>query len=124
MNIKLDYPNKTRSDFLESLVKSLIRRRQELNITQEELNHTLGVADRLVSKWECGTRTPLAFHLYCWADALQTCLTIVPKRQEVEGVVDGLKLKAVNDNFSERSRAANDNALKTTENDLKIPKVV
>lgn len=120
MNIKFDYPHKTRNDFLETLVNALIRRRQELRITQEELNHTLGVADRLVSKWECGTRTPLAFHLYCWADALQSRLTIVPNGVEAKVMISDLKQKTANDNFSGCGEVANDNLPKLTENILKI----
>lgn len=76
MNMNFNYPNKTRDDFLKDVVKQLIKRRKELGVTQEELNYKLGVADRLISKWECGTRTPTSFHLYCWADALDSKLTI------------------------------------------------
>ena len=54
---------KTRDDFLKDVVKQLVKRRKELGITQEELNYKLGVADRLVSKWESGTRTPTSFQL-------------------------------------------------------------
>lgn len=120
MNIKLDYPHKTRSDYLETLVKALVRRRLELNITQEELNHKLGVADRLVSKWECGTRTPLTFHLYCWADALQSRLVIIPNRIESKAIISDLKQKAANDNFTKRREVANDNVPEVIENILKI----
>lgn len=76
MNMKFNYPYKSRSDFLKDVVKLLIERRVELGITQEELNYRLGVADRLISKWECGVRTPTSFHLYCWADALESKLII------------------------------------------------
>lgn len=56
-----------------------MQRRHALNITQDELNYQFGVADRLVSKWECGLRTPNSFNLYCWADALGTKLTLLSK---------------------------------------------
>lgn len=79
MHIKFDYPNKVRNDFLGDVVRQLIKRRKNLGITQDQLNHVLGVADRLVSHWECGVRSPTAFHLYCWADALKSELIIIPK---------------------------------------------
>ena len=98
MNIKFNYPFKARSDFLEDVVKRLIKRRLQLGMTQDDLNHRLGVADRLVSKWECGVRTPTSFHLYCWADALKSKMTIVandnlPPSSTCEGQM------AVNDNL-------------------------
>lgn len=77
MNMKFNYPYKTRNDFLKDVVTQLIKRRKELGITQEHLNYKLGVADRLISKWECGVRTPTSFHLYCWADALHSRLMII-----------------------------------------------
>jgi transcriptional regulator with XRE-family HTH domain len=77
MNMNFNYPYRTREDFLEDVVKSLIDLRVKVNMTQDDINHKLGVADRLVSKWECGVRTPTSFHLYCWADALNARLTIV-----------------------------------------------
>ncbi len=82
VNMKFYYPNKTRDDFLKDVVIQLIFRRLELGISQEELNYKLGIADRLVNKWECGTRTPIAFHLYCWADALDGKIVFVPNNSE------------------------------------------
>jgi len=70
MNIKFDYPHKTRQDFLKELIGSLAKRRYDLRITQEDLNFKLGMSDCLVNKWEAGHRSPNAFHLFCWADAL------------------------------------------------------
>lgn len=77
MNAKVVYPFKVREDFLRDVVGDLVSIRKERNYTQEEINHKLGVAERLVSKWECGLRTPTAFNLYCWADALDAKLKIV-----------------------------------------------
>jgi transcriptional regulator with XRE-family HTH domain len=71
------YPFKTRNDFLKDVVEELVRLRKQRKYTQEELNYRLGVADRLISKWECGLRTPTSFNLYCWADALDARLKIV-----------------------------------------------
>lgn len=97
MTIKFNYPHKTRTDFLKEVVLLLIARRLELGITQDELNHKLGVADRLVSKWECGIRTPTSFHLYCWADALESMVTITANDNS-PSVSDEME-KAVNDNI-------------------------
>ncbi len=75
--MRFDYPSKTRDDFLKEVVSLLRNKRIEMKISQQELNHRLGMADFLVTKWENGIRTPLAYHLYCWADALDSKLTIV-----------------------------------------------
>jgi DNA-binding XRE family transcriptional regulator len=64
------YKRKSRQDFLKDVVGDLVDLRHKRGMTQEEVNHKIGVADRLVSKWECGIRTPTSFNLYCWADAL------------------------------------------------------
>lgn len=61
---------RTRHDFLNKVVEPMIKERNKLGMTQEELDFKLGVADRLVSHWECGRRTPTAFNLFCWAEAL------------------------------------------------------
>lgn len=98
MAMKFNYPNKTRTDFLKDVVLLLIARRLELGITQDELNHMLGVADRLVSKWECGVRTPTSFHLYCWADALESMITITANDNSPPSISDEIE-KAVNDNI-------------------------
>ena len=98
MAMKFNYPKKTRTDFLKDVVLLLIARRLELGITQDELNHTLGVADRLVSKWECGTRTPTSFHLYCWADALESKIGITANDNSPPTTSDEME-KAVNDNI-------------------------
>lgn len=61
---------KTREDFLKKVVTPMVEARQRLGLTQEELDFKLGIADRLISHWECGKRTPTAFNLFCWAEAL------------------------------------------------------
>lgn len=75
--IKNDPP--TREDFLKNISKHLAKLRQLQGWTQDKLNHRLGSADALVSKWECGIKTPTGFNLYCWADALSERLTTMPK---------------------------------------------
>jgi transcriptional regulator with XRE-family HTH domain len=70
MNKYKSYKDKIRSDFLRDIIKPMVERRHDLKLTQEDVNFKIGVADRLVSKWECGTRTPTLFNLVCWAEAL------------------------------------------------------
>lgn len=98
MHIKFNYPHKVRNDFLHDVVKDLVKQRHRLGITQDDLNHTLGVADRLVSHWECGVRSPTAFHLYCWADALKSKLAIVAQDNKNPSVPSEME-KAINDNI-------------------------
>ncbi|MEC7754023.1 helix-turn-helix transcriptional regulator [uncultured Roseivirga sp.] len=96
--MKFNYPDKTRDDFLKDVVSQLVQRRRDLKMTQEELNYKLGVADRLVSKWECGDRTPTAFHLYCWSDALNGHLVFVPDDVvSAKQVIQGQKEAISND---------------------------
>ncbi len=71
---------KTRDDFLEDVVKQLVELRHHRKLSQAELDHIIGVADRLVSKWECGMRTPTAFNLYCWVEALGGELMVIDRR--------------------------------------------
>jgi len=68
-----------RKDFLHEVVKVLAARRRELGMTQETLNRRLGMADRLLNKWECGLKSPTGFNLYCWAQALGYKLKVVPE---------------------------------------------
>ena len=68
----------TRSDFLQDLITQFVKRRKSLNLTQDEVNTRMGNADRLISKWECGDRTPNSFNLYCWAVTLDCELTVAP----------------------------------------------
>jgi transcriptional regulator with XRE-family HTH domain len=90
-------------------VKQLVRQRHRLGITQDDLNHTLGVADRLVSHWECGVRSPTAFHLYCWADALKGQFVFVPNGIDANKLIIQLQSQLANDNSVEYERSANDN---------------
>lgn len=73
----IQFPNPTRQDFLKDVTIQLIRLRKKLGLTQEEVNYRIGVSDRLVGKWECGLRTPSAFHLFCWAQVLGARILIV-----------------------------------------------
>lgn len=69
----------TRADFLKTIAKELAHIRRTFGLTQDKLNYRLGIADRLLNKWECGDKTPSGFNLYCWADALNERLITAPK---------------------------------------------
>ena len=56
---------------MKEIVNPMIDRRKELGLTQEDVNHKLGVADFLVAKWERGTRSLTAFNFLCWAEVLK-----------------------------------------------------
>ena len=72
-----------RQQFLDGIAQVLIQARKDANLTQDMLNARLGIADRLLNKWECGIKTPSGFNLYCWADALNYELTAVPRDKYV-----------------------------------------
>lgn len=69
-----------RDDFFNRVVKQLAHFRRLKGLTQDKLGHRLGFADRLINKWECGTRLPSGFSLWCWTDALDCELMVVPKK--------------------------------------------
>lgn len=86
-----------RNDYLRDVVIKLVERRHKLGITQEELNARLGVADKLLGKWECGARSPTSFNLYCWAFALGMRMTIAANDNNPPND-DRPKLQSLNDN--------------------------
>ena len=94
-----DYIDRTiiRNDYLRDIVRKLVEQRQKLGLTQEELNARLGIADRLISKWECGIRSPTSFNLYCWAFALGMRLTVAVN-DNIPPENSAPKFKASNDN--------------------------
>ncbi len=92
---------KTRNDFLKDLVHSLVKRRHYLGMTQDVLNYDIGVAERLVSKWECGTKSPTAFNLYCWADALKGRIIFTPNDPEPLPIMEQLIADVANDNIKD-----------------------
>lgn len=86
-----------RTDFLAPVVNELIRLRLEKNLSQEEVNHRLGVTDHLVDKWECGIRTPGVFNLHCWALTLNARLMVASNDNTPQNDPEPPKLVA-NDN--------------------------
>lgn len=55
-------------------------RRQSLGVSSMELDPVVGVAQGLVSKWECGDKRPSGLMLHCWAQSLGCRLLLVPYR--------------------------------------------
>jgi len=68
-----------RDDFFDLIIKQFIRRRKQLGLSQAEVDYRMGTADRLCSKWECGVRTPTSFNFFCWAQALEANLILIPE---------------------------------------------
>ena len=58
------------------------QRRNDLQISQEELAHTIGVTKTLVSKWERYYRTPSMFMFNCWVESLGLQIKIHEKETE------------------------------------------
>lgn len=76
------------------MLKAVAIRRQELKISQAELDRIVGCADGYVAKCECGTRTPSMFMFWCFVDALDMDLVVRKRmskykaiRTEVDGIV-------------------------------------
>lgn len=66
--------------YYELVIQALINRRRALNLSQEELDQTLGVSEGQVAKWERFDRLPSAFMFACWAQALSLMLVPVPTK--------------------------------------------
>ena len=67
------------AELLEQLVKVLVERRRELKHSQEAINFEVGVADRLLPKWEVGMKRPSLRSLMRWCDVLDMQITIIKK---------------------------------------------
>lgn len=68
----------SRRDFLKEVTSQLAKLRYVRGLTQEVVNERIGVADRLVNKWECGDKNPSGFNLMCWCEVLNCKLMAVP----------------------------------------------
>jgi transcriptional regulator with XRE-family HTH domain len=66
----------TESNAYHSLVSALRQRREELGLSQVDVDEKIGVTRGQCGKWELHERRPRAFLLACWADALDVELTI------------------------------------------------
>src|SRR5688572_30594499 len=65
--------------YLALLVRQFVERRHALKRSQAEIDHRLGCADRLISKFECGLRSPGLYMAMLWADTLDCDLVLVPR---------------------------------------------
>ncbi len=75
-------PRTRRDDVKDAIISQLVARRKQLGLTQDEVNAQLNVADRLVSKWECGIKSPSLFLLQCWAEVLDCSIKITSIRNK------------------------------------------
>lgn len=71
--------------YYRELIDALIARRETLGMTQEHLDHRLGVSQGQIAKWECFLRLPGAFMMTCWASALELDLIAVHRPPHAEG---------------------------------------
>ena len=70
------------TDQYEDMVQTLIERRHELSISQEQLAFDIGCSVSLVNKWETYIRVPSGFMFTCWLDALGCQIEIRTKDTE------------------------------------------
>lgn len=70
-----------RSLYKYGVLEQFARIRKEKKISQMKLDSIIGVTMGLVAKWETGERNPSLFNLYCWADALDCEICLVPKKE-------------------------------------------
>ncbi len=68
----------------EIMVDQLIKRRQELGMSQEQLSFEIGCAKSLIHKWEQYKRVPSGFMLGCWVEALGLQIEVTEKRTKSE----------------------------------------
>jgi|TARA_R110000744_G_scaffold40658_3_gene92272 transcriptional regulator with XRE-family HTH domain len=65
---------------MKPLLEMLVKERRRQGISQHALDHEIGFTNSLVSRWECGDRTPSAFALFVWAEALGLDIKLEPKQ--------------------------------------------
>ena len=63
-------------DGFTDVVQQLRGLREEKQLSQPALDHSLGVTRGGVGKWETGTRRPSSYLLSCWAKALGARITL------------------------------------------------
>lgn len=64
----------------ERIVQILIKRRQELDWSQEQLAHKIGCDRSLIYRWERLKRRPSGFMFECWLEALYLEISIKTKQ--------------------------------------------
>lgn len=65
------------NEFYTNLVQQLRARRLQLQLTQTDVAHLIGVSDYMVAKWENLMKMPTAFGLMCWCQALHVRMQVV-----------------------------------------------
>jgi transcriptional regulator with XRE-family HTH domain len=63
---------------LGPIIRQLVSRRQQLGLSQAELNDLIGFSDGMISKFETLRRQPTTFTLICWLSALKMRLVLEP----------------------------------------------
>lgn len=61
------------------IINQLRAARRLAGMTQEAVDHAIGVTGGLVAKWETGVRVPSAYFLMCWCEALGVILCLAPQ---------------------------------------------
>ena len=70
---------KKNDKFWNNVILPFIERRHKMGLTQMDVNEQIGVADKLVSKWESGMRRPNVYNLYNWAEVLKCKIELKEK---------------------------------------------
>lgn len=65
------------SDGYVDLVRQLRALRLRKQMSQNDLDHAIGVTDGVVAKWESGARRPRSFLLCCWITALGGRMNVI-----------------------------------------------
>tara|TARA_R100000808_G_scaffold7037_1_gene20638 strand:+ start:1554 stop:1802 length:249 start_codon:yes stop_codon:yes gene_type:complete len=74
---RLDY-----GDNWEEFVLKLKAKRESLELSQEALDHKLGVTKGVVWKWENARRRPSSYLLSCWVTSLDMRLDVKDNDEE------------------------------------------
>lgn len=64
-------------DLYVSLIDKFVERRRHMGLSQRDVDHRIGCADGLTSKWECGIRTPTPRSFAEWARALEVVFQLI-----------------------------------------------
>lgn len=65
-------------ELMRPVIETLIEARRARGLRQEDVDARIGCAERLVSKYECGTRHPSLNMLAIWCQVLGVALTVQP----------------------------------------------
>ena len=82
MSASAQVSRKTFNQRMSWFIGTLRQRRRDLDMVQADVDQSLGVADGLCAKWECGNRFPSAYNLHCWCDLLGLSWLLVPAAEK------------------------------------------